>query len=102
MDKVVARKLRPLAGRMLDRLKRQLANTVKRRHARVILLSGEGLCNRAICHDILDFSVRSSAEHLGVDRFPTVFLIDEEGRVKQLARGNTLASVLELLLGSSR
>ena len=48
MDKVVARKLRPWEGRMLHRLKRQLSNTVNSRHARVILLSRGGLCNREI------------------------------------------------------
>ncbi len=48
MDKVVARKLRPWEGRMLHRLKRQLANAVNSRHARVILLSRGAVCNREI------------------------------------------------------
>ena len=52
MDKVVARKLRPWEGRMLHRLKRQLANTVNNRHARVILLSRGGQCNRQIAERV--------------------------------------------------
>ena len=52
MDKVVARKLRPWEGRMLHRLKRQLANTVNSRHARVILLSRGCICNREIAQRV--------------------------------------------------
>jgi len=52
MDKVVARKLRPWEGRMLHRLKRQLANTVNSRHARVILLSRGSVCNREIAQRV--------------------------------------------------
>ncbi len=52
MDKVVARKLRPWEGRMLHRLKRQLANTVNSRHARVILLSRGAVCNREIAQRV--------------------------------------------------
>lgn len=48
MDNVVARKLRPWEGRKLQHMKRQLANTVNHRHARIILLSGGGLKNRQI------------------------------------------------------
>lgn len=48
MDKVVARKLRPWEGRKLRRMKRQLANAVNCRHARMILLSRRGLSNRQI------------------------------------------------------
>ena len=52
MDKVVARKLRPWEGRMLHRLKRQLANTVNSRHARVILLSRGAVCNREVAQQV--------------------------------------------------
>ena len=45
MDKVVARRLRPHEGRKLKRMKRQLANTVNSRHARIILLSRGGIRN---------------------------------------------------------
>lgn len=48
MDKVAARKLRPYEGRKLKRMKRQLANAVNCRHARIILLSRGGLTNRQI------------------------------------------------------
>jgi transposase len=48
MDRVVARKLRPWEGRKLKRMKRQLANAVNCRHARIILLSRGGVRNRQI------------------------------------------------------
>ena len=48
MDKVVARRLRPWEGQKLQRMKRQLTNTVNSRHARIILLSRGGCCNRDI------------------------------------------------------
>jgi transposase len=48
MDKVAARKLRPWEGRKLKRMKRQLANAVNCRRARIILLSRGGLRNRQI------------------------------------------------------
>lgn len=48
MDKVVARRLRPWERRKLHRMKRQTANTVNSRHARIILLSTGGVCNRQI------------------------------------------------------
>jgi len=48
MDKVAARKLRPWEGHKLKRMKRQLANTVNCRHARIILLSRGGHGNREI------------------------------------------------------
>jgi len=48
MDKVVARRLRPWERRKLHRMKRQTANTVNSRHARIILLSTGGVCNRPI------------------------------------------------------
>ncbi|MFQ5807894.1 MAG: IS630 family transposase [Phycisphaerae bacterium] len=48
MDKVAAQKLRPWEGRKLRRMKRQLANAVNCRHARIILLSRGGLRNRQI------------------------------------------------------
>jgi len=48
MDKVVARMLRPYESRKLQRMKRQLANAVNCRHARIILLSRGGCQNREI------------------------------------------------------
>jgi len=48
MDRVVARKLRPWEGRKLKRMKRQLANAVNCRHARIVLLSRGGVRNRQI------------------------------------------------------
>lgn len=48
MDKVAARRLRPWEGRTLRRMKRQLSNTANSRHARIILLSRGGVCNREI------------------------------------------------------
>ncbi len=48
MDTVVARRLRPWEGRKLKRMKRQLANAVNHRHARIILLSRGRLSNREI------------------------------------------------------
>ena len=48
MDKVVARRLRPWERLKLHRMKRHLSNTVNSRHARVILLSTGGVCNREI------------------------------------------------------
>lgn len=48
MDKVKVRPLRPHEKRKLHRLKRQLSNAVNSRHARVVLLSRGGLCNRDI------------------------------------------------------
>ena len=48
MDKVAARKLRAWEGQKLKRMKRQLANTVNSRHARIILLSRGGFKNREV------------------------------------------------------
>ena len=48
MDKVRARKLHPHERKNLRRMKRQLANQVNRRHARIILLSRGGVRNREI------------------------------------------------------
>ena len=48
MDKVRARKLRPYQRKKLYRMKRQLANQVNSRHARIILLSRRGVRNRHI------------------------------------------------------
>ncbi len=48
MDTVVARKLRPWEGSKLHAMKRQLANAVNSRHARIILLSRGGLANAEI------------------------------------------------------
>lgn len=48
MDSVVARTLRPPEGRMLRRMKRQRANAVNSRNARIILLSRGRICNREI------------------------------------------------------
>lgn len=48
MDKVAARMLRPYERRKLRLLEGQRVNTVNHRHARIILLSRGGLCNRCI------------------------------------------------------
>lgn len=48
MDKVKVRPLRPYEHRKLQRMKRQRANQVNARHARIVLLSRGGLPNRAI------------------------------------------------------
>src|SRR3954449_7924088 len=48
MDKVRVRPLRPYEQKKLHRLKRQKANAVNGRHARIILLGRGGLCNRDI------------------------------------------------------
>ena len=48
MTKVAARKLRPWERGKLKRMKRQLANAVNNRHARIILLSLGGMGNAAI------------------------------------------------------
>lgn len=52
MDKVVARRLRPHEGRKLRRLERQHANAVNSRHARIILLARERLCNWEIAQRV--------------------------------------------------
>jgi len=48
MDTVKVRPLRPYEQRKLHRLKRQKANGVNSRHARLILLARDGLRNRDI------------------------------------------------------
>ena len=48
MSQVAARKLRPCDGRTLRAMTRQRCNTVNSRHARIILLSRGGVCNREI------------------------------------------------------
>jgi hypothetical protein len=48
MDKVRVRPLRPYEKGKLHRLKRQKANAVNSRHARIILLSRGGIRNRDI------------------------------------------------------
>lgn len=48
MDWVRARRPTLYERRALKRMKRQLANGVNRRHARIILLSAGGVCNREI------------------------------------------------------
>jgi transposase len=48
MDTVKVRPLRPYEKKKLRRMKRQLANAVNCRHARIILLSRGGCCNRVI------------------------------------------------------
>jgi transposase len=48
MDKVRARKLHPYERKKLHRMKRQLANQVNSRHARIVLLSRGGVRNRQI------------------------------------------------------
>ena len=52
MSKVVARRLRPYEGRTLHAMKRQLSNAVNGRHARIILLSRGGVCNREIAERV--------------------------------------------------
>ena len=52
MDKVAARTLRPWEGGKLHRMKRQLSNAVNSRHARIILLSRGGVCNREIAERV--------------------------------------------------
>jgi len=52
MDKVAARKLRPWEGRKLQHMRRQLANAVNSRHARIILLSRGGLANARIAERV--------------------------------------------------
>jgi hypothetical protein len=48
MDKVKVRPVRPHEQKKLHRLKRQRANAVNSRHARIVLLSRGGLANCAI------------------------------------------------------
>jgi transposase len=48
MDKVKVRPLRPYEQKKLHRLKRQKTNAVNNRHARIVLLSRGGVCNREI------------------------------------------------------
>src|SRR5262245_11123290 len=48
MDAVRIRPLRPCEQKKLHRLKRQRTNAVNSRHARIVLLSRGGLCNRDI------------------------------------------------------
>lgn len=50
MVPVVARKLRPYERQKLHRMKRQLANAVNHRHARIILLSTGGVANSEIAN----------------------------------------------------
>jgi transposase len=52
MDKVVARTLRPWEGRKLQQMKRQLANAVNCRHARIVLLSRGRVRNREIASHV--------------------------------------------------
>ncbi len=52
MSKVAARRLRPYEGRTLRAMKRQLSNAVNSRHARIILLSHGGLCNREVAQRV--------------------------------------------------
>jgi len=52
MDKVKVRPLRPYEKRKLPRLKRQKANAVNARHARIVLLSRGGVRNRDIAEKV--------------------------------------------------
>ena len=52
MDTVKVRPLRPYEQRKLRRLKRQHSNAVNHRHARLVLLSRGGLCNRLIAERV--------------------------------------------------
>ena len=56
MDWVRVRAVAPGERRILHRLKRQLLNKVNSKHARVILLSSGGVCNREIAQRV-DYSV---------------------------------------------
>src|SRR5271165_931914 len=55
MDTIKARPLRPHEKKKLLHMKRQHANAVNSRHARIILLSRGGRCNRVIA-DAVDCS----------------------------------------------
>lgn len=55
MDRVRVRVVAPGERRRLHRMKRQLMNQVNSNHARIILLSSGGVCNREIAHR-LDYS----------------------------------------------
>jgi len=55
MNGVRVRPVAPGERRKLHRLKRQLLNQVNSKHARVILLSSGGVCNREIAHRV-DYS----------------------------------------------
>jgi len=48
MDKVRARRLKPYERQKLNKMKRKLSSQVNSRHARIILLSADGRCNRRI------------------------------------------------------
>ena len=52
MDRVVARTLRPWEGRALHQMKRQLANAVNCRHARIVLLSRGKVSNQEIARRV--------------------------------------------------
>ena len=52
MDKVRVRTITPYERKKLLRMKRQLANQVNSRHARIILLSASGVCNREIARRV--------------------------------------------------
>ena len=52
MDTIKVRPLRPYEQRKLRRLKRQRRNAVNHRHARIVLLSRGGLCNRTIAEHV--------------------------------------------------
>lgn len=52
MAKVAARKLRPWERGKLQRMKRQLTNAVNTRHARIVLLSRDGVANAAIAERV--------------------------------------------------
>lgn len=55
MDRVRTRVVAPGERRILHRMKRQLLNQVNSKHARVILLSSGGVCNREIAERV-DYS----------------------------------------------
>ena len=52
MDRIKARRPLPHERRLLRRMKRQLSNAVNSRHARIILLSTGGVCNREIAQRV--------------------------------------------------
>jgi transposase len=69
MDTVKVRRLRPYEKQKLVRMKRQHANAVNARHARIVLLSAAGWTNRAIAAhaDCSPQTVRAVIHHFNED-----------------------------------
>jgi len=81
MDRVVARKLRPWEGRKLKRMKRQLANAVNCRHARIVLLSRGGVRNRQIA----EIEAVTWYPYYCVRAGPTKFLAEVAEQIAEVA-----------------